>query len=61
MEPSVTDRELEVIQACAKILLDDWCGDTDRYSLTIYLRAQLICKGYSPEETDKAVEYFLRC
>jgi hypothetical protein len=55
----VTDRELEAMKALADILKKDWQQTKDRM-FDIYLRACLISKGYTPEETDKAIDYFLR-
>ena len=55
----MTDRELEAIKTLAAMLRDGW-EDEDLDALSIRLRAQLIMKAYTPEETDTAITYFFR-
>ena len=55
----MTDRELEAIKAIAHILKNGW-KKMEVYTMRVYLRAQLIGEGFTPEETEKAITYFLQ-
>lgn len=56
----MTDRELEAIKELAELIKKGWGANMNDYTLKIIFRAELISKGYSPKETETAINYFLQ-
>jgi hypothetical protein len=55
----MTDRELEAIKELAELIKNGWGANMNSYTLKIIFQSELISQGYSPKETETAINYIL--